>query len=85
MRQAEFESLLFVDVEEHAAAERIPPEGKQKYFGRPWTQLRDEMLASGAMSVAELPANLIAGFYRSTKSADGGVVSAFRGLFRSGV
>jgi hypothetical protein len=81
MQRAEFESLLFVDVEERAAAEATPPAGKPKYHGRPWTQLRDEMLAGGAMSVAELPDRTIELSYRSTKSADRGVMSALKGLF----
>ena len=84
MQQVEFESLLFVDVEEHAAAEHAPPEGKPKYHGRPWTKLRDEMLAAGAMSVAELPDRAIEVAYRSTKSADRGVRGALRGLFGGG-
>jgi len=84
MDHTEFESLLFVDVEEHAAAESAPPEGKPKYHGRPWTQLRDKMLATGAMSVAGLPDRVIEISYRSTKSADRGVRSALRGLFGGG-
>jgi hypothetical protein len=84
MQQAEFESLLFVDVEEYAAAEHTPPEGKPKYHGRPWTQLRDEMLAAGAMSVAELPDRAIEIAYRSTKAAHRGVRSTLRGLFGGG-
>jgi hypothetical protein len=81
MHKADFESLLFVDVEERAAAERTPPEGKPRYHGRPWTQLRDQMLASGAMSVGELPERTIAAFYRSTGSVDRGVMSALKELF----
>lgn len=81
MRQADFEALLFVDVAERAASERTPQEGEPKYGGRPWTQLRDTMLASGAMSVAELPEQAIAAYYRSTGSADRGVMSALKGLF----
>jgi hypothetical protein len=81
MQQAEFESLLFVDVEENAAAERTPAEGGAKYDRRPWTELRDRMLASGALSVAELPERTIEGFYRSTGSANRGMVNALKGLF----
>ena len=81
MQRAEFESLLFVDVEENAAAERTPAEGGAKYDRRPWTELRDRMLASGALSVAELPERTISGFYRSTGSADRGVMSTFKELF----
>ena len=73
----EFESLLFVDVEERAAGEPVPPEDKPRYHGRPWSQMRDAMLAGGAATVAELPASAVAAFYRSTSSA-GGVMSAFR-------
>jgi hypothetical protein len=81
MQRSAFESLLFVDVEERAAAEPTPSAGEPKYLGRPWTQLRDEMLSRGAMSVAELPARTIADFYRVTGSAEGGVMSALKGLF----
>jgi hypothetical protein len=81
MHKADFESLLFVDVEERAAAEHTPPEGKPRHAGRPWTQLRDQMLASGSMSVAELPERMIATFYRSTGSVDRGVMSALKELF----
>ena len=81
MQPAEFESLLFVDVQERAAAERTPPEGRPKYHGRPWTQLRDQMLASGARSVGELPERAIAAFYSSTGSVDRGVMGALKELF----
>jgi hypothetical protein len=81
MQRAEFESLLFVDVEQHAAAEGAPAEGRPKYEGRPWTQLRDRMLANGALSVAALPERTVTGFYRSTGSADGGVMGTLKGLF----
>ena len=84
MKQAEFESLMFIDVEERAAAEPAPEVGKPKYHGRPWTRLRDEMLASGSPTVADLPAKQIALFYRATKSTEGSVMSAFRGLFNGG-
>lgn len=84
MKQVEFESLLFVDVEERAAAERTPREGKPRYLGRPWTQLRDEMVARGAKTIKELPADPSAVFYRSTGSGSGGgVTTLFRGLFGS--
>jgi hypothetical protein len=80
MRQMEFTSLLFVDVEERAAAEAgCPLPGKPAYYGRPWTQLRDEMVVSGAKSVAELSASRIAVFYHSTKVARGGLLLRMRG------
>ena len=72
MTQAEFESLLFIDVADRAAAESSPPHGKPKYYGRPWLQLRDEMMASRAQTVAELPAKRIAAFYHATRPANGG-------------
>lgn len=84
MKQAEFESLLFVDVEERAAAEAAPEEGKPRYQGRPWTQLRDEMVASGSLTVGAVPPKQVVFFYRSTRSADGGVLTALRGLFNGG-
>jgi hypothetical protein len=81
MRRAEFESLLFVDVEERSTAEPAPQQGEPKYHGRPWSRLRDEMLASGSETIAALPANQIEHFYRSTKSLDRSVISTFRHLF----
>ena len=80
VKRAEFESSLFVDVEERAAGEPGPPEDQPRYHGRPWSKLRDAMLAGGATTVSELPAHAIATFYRSTKAA-GGVMSAFKDLF----
>jgi hypothetical protein len=81
MNQAEFESLLFVDVADMAATEPTPQPGEAKYHRRPWLQLRDEMLASGAKTVAELRADRIAAFYQSTRAADQGLLRALRGLF----
>ena len=81
MTQAEFESLLFIDVADRAAAESAPPNDKPKYHGRPWLQLRDEMVASGARTIAELPAKRIAVFYHSTRPANGGAKKVLRGLF----
>jgi hypothetical protein len=81
MDNAEFESLLFVDVADRAAGEAVPPHDKPKYYGRPWLQLRDEMVASGAPTVAELPAHRINAFYRSTQSGHGNTTRIFRRLF----
>jgi len=81
MKRAEFESLLFVDVEELAAGEPAPPEDKPRYHGRPWSQMRDAMLAGGATTVAQLPTSSVAAFYRSTKSDGRAVMSTFRDLF----
>ena len=72
---------MFVDVEERAGAEAGPPQGKPKYYGRPWTQLRDEMLASGARTVGELSANRVAVYYHSTRSAYGSVIDSLKRLF----
>lgn len=83
MRQTDFESLLFVEVEKRAATEAGPPDGKPRYYGRPWTQLRDEMVASGARTVGELSTRRIAAYYQSTKSASGGAMSALKRLFGS--
>ena len=69
---AEFETLRFIDVADRAAAESPPPHGKPKYYGRPWRQLRDEMVASRAQTVAELPAKRIAVFSHATRPANGG-------------
>ena len=81
MTQAEFESLLFIDVADRAAAESSPPHGKPKYYGRPWLQLRDEMVASGARTVADLPAKRIAVFYYATRPGNGSAKRMLRGLF----
>lgn len=81
MTQAEFESLLFIEVADRAAAEPPPPPGEPKYYGRPWLQLRDEMVASGAETVAALPAKRIAVFYQATRPANGGVKKMLKGLF----
>jgi hypothetical protein len=80
MKRAAFESLLFVDVEDRAAAEHAPQPGKPKYFGRPWSHLRDEMIAKGASTVGVLPAKSIESFYRSTESVNS-ATSIFKGLF----
>lgn len=81
MRQAEFESLLFVEVADRAATEPAPSANEGTYGGRPWTRLRDEMLGSGAKTVEELRADRIAAFYKATNRADRGVLSSLRGLF----
>jgi hypothetical protein len=81
MKRADFDSLLFVDVEDHAAREPAPREDAPKYDGRPWSRLRDTMLAGGATTVAELPEATVTTFYRSTGSGDGGVMAAVKGLF----
>jgi hypothetical protein len=78
MKRAEFEALLFVEVADRARDESAFARGDR---GRPWTQLRDEMLASGAKTVEELRAEKIASFYKSTNAAEGGVLAAFKGLF----
>jgi hypothetical protein len=44
--------------------EQVPPL-HPAYYGRPWTQLRDEMVASGAKTVKELKPRRIAVFYGS--------------------
>ncbi len=80
MKRAAFESLLFVDVEEKAATEPAPHRDKPKYDGRPWSHLRDEMVARGSTTVADLPAKQIESFYRSTQSAQR-AKSKFMGLF----
>ena len=81
MTQAEFESLLFIEVADRAAAESPPPHGKPKYYGRPWLQLRDEMVASGAHTVADLPAKRITTFYQATLPGNGSARSILRRLF----
>jgi hypothetical protein len=81
MKLADFESLLFVDVEERAAAEPTPQPGHAKYHGRPWTRLRDEMVVNGSMTVADLPSGQIKLFYRSTKSGDEGGKAFSQRLF----
>ena len=81
MNQAEFESLLFVDVADMAATEPTPQPGEAKYHRRPWLQLREEMLASGAKSVAELRADRVVAFYQLTRAADRGLLSSLRSLF----
>jgi hypothetical protein len=80
-RQTDFESLMFVEVEERATGEAGPPQEKPKYYGRPWTQLRDEMLASGARTVGELSTNRVAVYYQSTSSAYGSVIGSLKRLF----
>jgi hypothetical protein len=79
-RQTDFEALMFVDVEERAGGEAGPPQGEPRYYGRPWTQLRDEMLASGARTVGELSTNRVAVHYQSTRSAYGGVIDSLKRL-----
>ena len=81
MTQAEFESLLFVDVEDRAATEMAAAPGEPRYDGRPWTRVRDEMVATGSLTVGDLSPKQIARFYRSTNSEGRGVMSALRGLF----
>ena len=81
MEQAEFEALLFIDVEKRAAAEPAEQPGHPRYNGRPWTRLRDEMVATGSRTVADLPPGKVTLFYRSTKSAHADEKRFFRGLF----
>jgi hypothetical protein len=80
MKQAEFESLLFVEVADRAAAEPTPRPGTDKYYRRPWLQLRDEMVAGDALTVADLRADRIVAFYHATQPANRGVKSIFKGL-----
>jgi hypothetical protein len=81
MNQAEFKSLLIIDVADRAAAEPPAPPEESKYYRRPWLQLRDEMVASGAKTVAELRADRIAALYRATNASDRGPLSPIRRLF----
>ena len=81
MRQPEFEALLFVDVEKRAGTEPAPAAGEPRYHGRPWTRVRDEMLATGSLTVGDLPPREVARFYRALASEDTGFMSALRGLF----
>jgi hypothetical protein len=81
MKQAEFKSLLFVDVVDRAAAEPASPPGESKYYRRPWLQLRDEMVDSGARTVGELRADRIRAFYRATSVADRGLLGSLRRAF----
>jgi hypothetical protein len=67
MKRAEFESLLFVEVADRAVAEPTPPPGTDKYYRRPWLQLRDEMVAGGALTVADLRGDRIVAFYHATQ------------------
>lgn len=83
MKQAEFESLLLVEVADRAAAEPDPPPGTDKCYGRPWLQLRDEMVACGAQTVAELRPDRITAFYYSTNPPVAGPLNAVKGLFAS--
>ncbi len=55
----------------------------RKYYGRPWLQLRDEMIASEAKTVAELRADRIVAFYHSTNPPRRGLLTALRDLFVS--
>ena len=81
MKRPAFESLLFVDVEDRAGVELAPQLDKPKYFGRPWSHLRDQMIANGSSIVVDLPAKQIESFYRSTQSSKS-AKNMFRGLFR---
>jgi hypothetical protein len=81
MQRVDFESLLFIDVEERAGAEPAPQPGHPKYHGRPWTRLRDEMVATGSRTVAELPPSKVRLSYRSTRSGDEGGTKFLRRLF----
>ena len=84
---SEFKSLPFVDVAARASFESgydrtpvwepYPSNGKPKH----WLRLRDEMIASGAKTVADLPAERITAFYHSIESGDGSASSVFKRLF----
>jgi hypothetical protein len=80
MEQAEFEALLFINVADRAAKEPASPTGKPKYYGRPWLQLRDEMVAGDALTVADLPPRRITAFYRSTGSSQEDATGIFQRL-----
>jgi hypothetical protein len=81
MKPEEFEALLFIEVADRAATEPPPEHGKPKHYGRPWTQLRDEMVASGAKTVHELSSSRILVFYQLTRPANGGALSSLRRFF----
>jgi hypothetical protein len=91
MDHSEFKSLQFVDVAARAsyesayestpAWEPAPPPGRPNHRARLWLGLRDEMTASGAKTVADLPAERIAAFYHSIESGDGSASSVFKRLF----
>jgi hypothetical protein len=81
MKQAEFKSLLFVDVVDRATAEPTSPPGGSKYYRRPWLQLRDERVDSGARTVGELRADRVRAFYRATSAADRGLLGSLRRVF----
>ena len=71
MKQAEFEALTFDEVQDRAAGESDPAPGMPDYYDRPWTQMRDEMIAAAAKVVADLPPGRVDVFYHSTKSVYG--------------
>jgi hypothetical protein len=83
MKQEEFESLLFIDVADRAAAEPAPPPDADKYYRRPWLQLRDEMIATDAKTVAELRADRIVAYYHSVNARGSGLLTALRDLLGS--
>lgn len=82
MKREAFEALLFVDVADRARAESGPPPGGNAEHDRPWLRLRDEMLAKGASTVADLPKARISSYYDLTGAAvEGSLLSALRSIF----
>lgn len=66
VKNAEFRTLTIAEVRERADAEPPAEADKPEYFGRPWSQLRDEM--GDAETVGELPNDRVEVFFHSTGS-----------------
>ena len=68
MKQKDFAAMDVSDVWSVANAESADiPSGEHPYYGRPWTQLHDEMTARKAKTVSQLPPDSIKIYRRTTR------------------
>ena len=68
MERKDFEAMTLAEVSGRADAEGPPEHGKPKHYDRPWTQLRDEMVAGGAATIDDLTSTRVDLFYNLTRS-----------------
>ena len=72
MKQKDFTAMEVSDVWDVANAEGADATGGKQgyypeYYGRPWTQLRDEMTARKVKTVSQLPPDRIKVYRRTTR------------------
>jgi hypothetical protein len=71
VKRTEFESITLEQGRARAETDPAPERGKPEYFGRLWAQIVDEMTASGASTIGDLPEERVTDFFLSTGAVYG--------------